>query len=362
MNNSSSNLVNYTPCPYDISAVFTSVLAVLSLAAIIGNILVMSAVYKTPNLRTSTNYYYVNMAVSDFLSSLTLWPLYLTDEIITQRGSLIQGFVATIGCKVGVFTRNVSHSVSILSLFLIAVDRFIATVHPLKVTLLTKNIRASLLLSTWIIAIGGSFITFLHSRVDKVEHETFCRLALATDKIIILYTFVIILLIALYSSTLILYLRITRVLQSRLQTKHRVQKLDEISARQNRAKHSRNVMKIFRSIVIAFFICWFFFCCYLILKIVFPQLFVSDKCKIILGFSYYVFPLLSTVVNPVILFSFSSTYRHALKEIFSHGKCKSCLGGVPVAALQTNERQQEPIIFETLELHGLDKKFRKSSS
>ena len=148
MNNSSSNLVNYTPCPYDTSAVFTSVLAVLSLAAIIGNILVMSAVYKTPNLRTSTNYYYVNMAVSDFLSSLTLWPLYLTDEIITQRGSLIQGFIATIGCKVGVFTRNVSHSVSILSLFLIAVDRFIATVHPLKVTLLTKNIRASLLLST----------------------------------------------------------------------------------------------------------------------------------------------------------------------------------------------------------------------
>ena len=157
MNNSSSNLVNYTPCPYDISAVFTSVLAVLSLAAIIGNILVVSAVYKTPNLRTSTNYYYVNMAVSDFLSSLTLWPLYLTDEIITQRGSLIHGFVATIGCKVGVFTRNVSHSVSILSLFLIAVDRFIATVHPLKVTLLTKNIRTSLLLSTWIIAIGSCF-------------------------------------------------------------------------------------------------------------------------------------------------------------------------------------------------------------
>ena len=364
MNNSSSNLVNYTPCPYDISAVFTSVLAVISLAAIIGNILVMSAVYKTPNLRTSTNYYYVNMAVSDFLSSLTLWPLYLTDEIITQRGSLIQGFVATIGCKVGVFTRNVSHSVSILSLFLIAVDRFIATVHPLKVTLLTKNIRASLLLSTWIIAIGGSFITFLHSRVDKVGHETFCRLALATDKMIILYTFVIILLIALYSSTLILYLRITRVLQSRLQTKHCAQNLDVISARQNRVKHNRNVMKIFRSIVIAFFICWFFFCCYLILKIVFPQLFVSDKCKIALGFSYYVFPLLSTVVNPVILFSFSSSYRHALKEIFSfsHAKCNSCWGEVPVAALQTNERQMEPMAFEKLELRGLDKKFQKGSS
>ena len=364
MNNSSSNLVKHTRCPYDISAVFTSVLAVLSLAAIIGNILVMSAVYKTPNLRTSTNYYYVNMALSDFLFSLTLWPLYLTDEIITQRGSLIQGFVATIGCKVGVLTRNVSHSLSILSLFLTAVDRFIATVHPLKVTFLTKNIRASALLSTWIIAVGGSFITFLHSRVDKVGHETFCRLALATDKIIILYTFVLILLIALYSAIIILYLRITRVLQSRLQTKHRAQKLDVISSRQKRAKHNRNVMKIFRSIVIAFFICWFPFCCYLILKIVFPQLFVSDKCKIILGISYFVFPLLSTVVNPVILFSFSSSYRHALKEVFPFylGKCDSCLGEVPVAALKTNERQAGPMTFQMLELHGLHKKFQKGST
>ena len=103
-----------------------------SLDAFIGNILVMTVVYKTPSLRTSTNYYYVNMAVSDFLSSLTLWPLYLTDEIITQRGSLIKGPMATVGCKVGMYVRVVSTSVSILSLVLIATDRYFAIVFLLK--------------------------------------------------------------------------------------------------------------------------------------------------------------------------------------------------------------------------------------
>ena len=103
-----------------------------SLDAFIGNILVMTVVYKTPSLRTSTNYYYVNMAVSDFLSSLTLWPLYLTDEIITQRGSLIKGPMLTVGCKVGMYVRVVSTSVSILSLVLIATDRYFAIVFPLK--------------------------------------------------------------------------------------------------------------------------------------------------------------------------------------------------------------------------------------
>ena len=77
-------------------------MAIISVAAFIGNILVFVTVYKTPSLRTSTNYYYVNMAVSDFMSSITTWPLYLTDEIITSRGSLIQGPLATIGCQVGV--------------------------------------------------------------------------------------------------------------------------------------------------------------------------------------------------------------------------------------------------------------------
>ena len=115
MDNSSH--VGNEPFSQVVSIVFTTVLTIISLAAFIGNILVMTVVYKTPSLRTGTNYYYVNMAVSDFLSSLTLWPLYLTDEIhVTQRGSPIKGPMATVGCKVGMYVRVVSTSVSILSL------------------------------------------------------------------------------------------------------------------------------------------------------------------------------------------------------------------------------------------------------
>ena len=340
MNNSSLNMVDHMPCPYAVSATFTTLLAVISLAAIIGNVLVIAAVYKVPYLRTSTNYYYVNMAVSDFLSCLITWPLYLTDEIITSRGSLIKGFVATAGCKVGVFMRNVSHSVSILSLFLIAVDRFIASKYPLKVTLLTKKIRASLLLSS---CIGYCFPTFLYAVIDKVGHESFCRLALAADKTMPLYLFAVILIIILYSAITILYLRIMRVLQRRLQPGRGTE--NTVGNQQNKTKHSRNVMKIFKSIVLAFFICWFLFLGYMILKITFPELFLRDKCKLILGFAYYVFPLLSTFLNPVILFSFSSNFRQALKEICPRflEKYKPRWKRRPVAPLQRNEYQLRPM-------------------
>ena len=149
MNNFTS-MTGHEFCPY-VSGFFTIVMALISVAAFIGNHLVMVAVYKTPSLRTSVNYYYVSMAVSDFMCSITTWPLYLTDELIT---SLIQGPLVTIGCQIGVFGRMVSHSVSILSLVLISVDRFIAVVFPLKATLLTRKLRIGLICATWVISLA----------------------------------------------------------------------------------------------------------------------------------------------------------------------------------------------------------------
>ena len=179
MNNSSriDSSDGESPCPNAVSIFFTITMAIISLVTVIGNILVIIAVYKTPSLRTNTNYYYVNMAVSDFLCSLTIWPLYLTDEIITSKGSLTQDSLATGGCKVGVFFGMTSAIISILSLVLIAVDRFIATVFPLEATLITGKIRALLPFSTWMISMGYCFPMFYYSRPEEVGQETFCRFA-----------------------------------------------------------------------------------------------------------------------------------------------------------------------------------------
>ena len=303
------------PCPYAVSVFFTTALAVVNLAAVIGNIFVVVTVFKTPSLRTSTNYYYVNMAISDFISSIITWPLYLTDEIVTSRGSLIQGPLATTGCKVGVFVRNLSHSVSVLSLVLIAVDRYIAIVFPLKATLLiTKKIRGAFLLSTWLISIGYCFPTFHFSRVEDVGQETFCILALDAYAITVYYTFYLIMIITSLIAIIILYSRIMRVLKARVIPGCQTEGSSAELHRRNNYNH--NVMKIFRSIVVTYFVCWFLFCIYLILKIISPELFKKDKCKLILGFSYYVFPMLYTVINPVILFSFSLNFSDALKKLF----------------------------------------------
>ena len=195
---------------------------------------------------------------------------------------------------------------------LIAVDRFIAIVLPLKSVLLTGKLRAGLLLITWVISTSTISPTLYYNKVETVGEETYCRFAWNPFSIMIFYitTMTMINVIPLITIT-ILYSRILRVLQS---PKEGHQTESTLSAVKKRQQH-KNIMKIFRSIVIAYFICFFLFCVYLILKITFAQLFVKDKCRWILGFAYFVLPSLSTAVNPVILFLYSRNYRQALKNL-----------------------------------------------
>ena len=301
-------------CSYAVSIFFTTAMAIVSLAGFIGNILVIFSVYKSPSLRTSTNYYYVNMAVSDLIASVTIWPLYLTDEIITSSGSLLQEPLATAACKVGIFFRLASTIVSILSLVLIAVDRFIAIVFPLKATLVTSKLRASLLFATWLISTAYCFPAPYHSRVREVGRETFCRFAWNELANTIYYiTGLTLFTVTPLITIIVLYLCIMRSLRERLQPQHdtRVSNLQK----NRRSKQNENVMKIFKSIVIAYFVTYSFLCVYFVLKITFPELSYKDSCKLILGFTYFVLPSLSTAINPVILFAFSSNFRQALRML-----------------------------------------------
>ena len=316
MNNSTQiNSSDDPRCSEAVSVFFTTAMALITFGGLIGNLLVFITVYRNPNLRTSTNFYYVNMAVSDFLASLTAWPQYLTDEIITSKGSLIQGPLATPGCKVGVY-RIVSSIVSILSLVLIAVDRFIATVYPLKATLLSSKIRISLMFATWFIALGHCVPMFYFHKVEDVGEETFCRLAWDDTLAIAIYhtAGLIMLTIAPLITIVILYSRIMHAIRQRPNPECSA---GSSIAEQKRRKQSQNIMRIFKSIVIAYCVCLVPFMVYMILKITFSELFTKDKCKWILGFLYFVFPSLSTAINPVILFSFSSNFRLTLQAFCS---------------------------------------------
>ena len=307
-------------CSHVVSTLFLTMTSIISLAAFIGNFLVTVTFLKTPSLRTSTNYYIVNMAISDILCSCFNLLLYTTEGMLTSR-VLITEPSASVLCKLGMYSRGVSQAVSVLSLVLIAVDRYIAIVFPLKTAMVDqRTVRLTLSVFTWIIPIAFCCPFVIYAKIITVDDNTFCRLLWNASSHTI---FNVAGFVAFYCTpfvvTIVLYTRIVKALRKRPVTGDEMQ--DSVSNK--RRRQHQKITKILISIVVVFFVCWTPLCIYLALKMFYPDLFVQDHCQILLALFFYIFPSLSTAMNPLILFLFSTNYREALANLCPQS-CNRC--------------------------------------
>ena len=294
----------------------------VSLLALTGNFLVILTFIKTVSLKTSSNYYIVNMAASDLVCVLLNWPLYATEGMLKPGGSLITDTtLAAFSCKLGIYSRSVSYVVSILSLVLIAVDRFIATAFPLKALHKSGRTQTIFLLLSWFFPALAFIPYVVYSRIIEIEKQSFCRNMMSgfLRKIYFTLGFVFFYCTPLIL-VLVLYPRIVKHLRA---TKTKLENSKRILA-SKKVKQSRNIMKIFGSIVLGFFICWTPHYAYLFLKSFYPSIFRRDTCLLLVGLFYYFFPLLSTALNPFILIIFSSSYRGAVKSLICSCLFRKC--------------------------------------
>ena len=276
--------------------------------------LIVTTFFKTPSLRTSTNYYIVSMAVSDFIGPFFIWPLYVCEGMLSST-VFIGGSSALAACKLGMYFRALSQTVSVLSLVLISVDRFVAIVFPFKFAVMNRKIRVSLLVVSWLVPLLGVLPYLIFSEITTVENRRVCRfmvrdeakIGIHANGIALFYILPLITIVVLYSLIMIKLKQSTK--NSNIQTRPQ----DIVG----RSQQNRKILKILITIVIAFFLCWTPLSMYFVLRIFCPDLFVQDTCLLITGFTFYVFPSLSTAVNPLILFSFSTNYKQALRSLSS---------------------------------------------
>ena len=330
MNNSSID--DLPKCSQVASAVIASSIFFLSIASFLGNIMIIITFLKTLTLRTSVNYLIVNMAISDLISAATNWPLASTEGLLSTT-LVIGGSTATIVCKTGHYSRAISQAVSVESLLLIVVERYIAIVRPFQSVLITRRLRITLVSLTWILALLIAFPYVWTSQIIEDENETDCRTFVNWTEIeksvfygvgfTIFYVVPLVVTIVLYS----------RIIRSLNQSRHTLEgeQPDRRAHQQNRA-----VMKIFLLIVSAFFICWTPLCVYILFKKTFPaSLFPTNSCQVYVVMFFYLFPSLGTVANPVILFLSSTRFSAAFKEMF-----RNCF--TPNSTLCTKSRRVAP--------------------
>ena len=150
------------------------VLSTIMLFSLVGNALIVVTVYQCKDLRRTTNYFIVNMAVSDFIYPLTAIPRRISQ---IASSSMLWPFDINTGflCKAIHFLASVSFAVSTGSLVCIAVDRFVAVVFPMKAHLVSSRFRTIVIFAIWILAMMlNAFDLYAFDVVELTNGETIC--------------------------------------------------------------------------------------------------------------------------------------------------------------------------------------------
>ena len=119
---------------------------VCNTASFVENILIILTIYKTKTLRTTTNYFVANMAISDVFVPVTEM---LGDVLINL--AVLRQVLSVALCKVFAYLSNTSYGVSISSLVVITVYRLYAVVLPMRARLQSSKTSVVLILCTWLL-------------------------------------------------------------------------------------------------------------------------------------------------------------------------------------------------------------------
>lgn len=142
------------------------VMTTIMLGAVLGNLLVISSVMKFERLRAViTNFFIVSLAFADLLVAILVMPFSASVEL---SGQWVFGRTM---CDIFNANDVLFSTASILHLCCIAMDRYIAILHPLKYEVkMTRTRVAVMLLVTWVASILISYIPVYSQLYTTQQH------------------------------------------------------------------------------------------------------------------------------------------------------------------------------------------------
>ncbi|XP_062864714.1 tachykinin receptor 3a [Trichomycterus rosablanca] len=148
------------------SVAYSSILAV----AVFGNLVVMWIIVAHRRMRTVTNYFLLNLAFAD--ASMAAFNT-LINFIYAAHGDWYFGEAY---CKFHNFFPVTSVFASIYSMTAIAVDRYMAIIHPLKPHLSATATKV-VIVCIWVLAVVLAFPLCFFSTIRKLPRRTLCYVA-----------------------------------------------------------------------------------------------------------------------------------------------------------------------------------------
>ena len=293
--------------------------SILLVWSLLGNVLVIAVVFANRNLRTNFNHLIVNMAVSDLFIPLLILPMKIVEETNGPEW-LVDGILGEALCKLCYFLSDISPAVSIFSLVIITVNRFVSIAYPIKIRKLRGRMSWILLVLTWLASmalLSPYFYTF-HLIKDKGINHCVSQWSPAFDDLAARTIFIAIIIVVAFLLPLIAIVVLYSLMLYQLK-KHSKNVVHMLNNRQLLSRQRRNKHIFYICIVIiTSFVCLVgpFFGFMFVLNFVWRWNYEgeTEHFNTILFIVQYL-AYLNTAINPCIYFAFLKDYQQGLRRL-----------------------------------------------
>lgn len=282
--------------------------ALVALVSLIGNIIIISVVFKTKKMHTNTYFLIVNTSVSDLLYTVIAMPPLITGILRYQLS--IGSHWGTFICKFMNWAAFALIASSVLTLAAISFDRFFSIVHPMK-KMNTKRSLKFMIILIWVCSLLVMSPMLYAIKLGGGDGFFYCYEDWSpyfdTDDASKAYTIALFIVIYMvpFTTTIMFYSLISHYLWFR--------KIPGNSNKSNKRRvmaSRRKIILMLITIVFCFIVCW------LPLQIVtFSLFFGYADLPVGLFFASEFLIRANGAINPIIYTVFNETFRGGFKSL-----------------------------------------------
>jgi neuropeptide Y receptor len=151
--------------PVSVQATFSVLYTLIIVLAVGGNGIVCYIITSSRHMRTITNFFLLNLAISDIIMAVLCIPFSFISNIVLAHWPF-----GTAMCPIMTYAQTVSVFLSSLTLVAISLDRLIAVTRPLRQRMTMKQLVVTVIL-IWVVALGISLPVAIVSRLEPFEHD-----------------------------------------------------------------------------------------------------------------------------------------------------------------------------------------------
>lgn len=287
------------------------VYSIAFVAGVIGNVLVIFIVCRKKNFRTTSNLFIVNMAVSDLCLAVMVTPGTMYVIATGTKQTLFTGVAGVIVCKLEAFLQGTFVGTSVLTVLVLAADRFLAIVYPFKKIICKRKAKLLIIMVYVIAAFFNAPLLYATKFYDKdgVHHcqeiwePYFDSIKAPRDFTIVLfvffYVFPLLMVIFFYSAVI------------RELWRGKLHNSNTVAFREN-----KSVLKMVLTITVVFAVCWL-----PVHLMYFLYLFGTDAYILMcdldpaVKFIGWFMAHINTSINPFIYFMYTESFRVEARRI-----------------------------------------------